>query len=102
MSSIAEAVFALDDPSPNRIGFDLSRVMRTKYIIDDFQQTYFVIDSFESLLDRCYHDFTPLYDELRVLPDIEAHAIVGGDKVITRGSMAYFAKKRAGAGQREQ
>jgi phenylalanine-4-hydroxylase len=99
MSSTAEAVFALDDLSPNRIAFDLSRVMRTKYIIDDFQQTYFVIDSFESLLDQCYHDFTALYDELRALPDIEAHALIEGDEVITRGSMAYFRKKRAGSGQ---
>ena len=96
MSSVAESVFALEDPSPNRIAFDLKRVMRTKYIIDDFQQTYFIIDSFESLLDRCYHDFTALYGELRDLPDIEAHAIVDGDEVISRGSMAYFRKKRAG------
>ena len=44
--------FALDDPSPNRIGFDLKRVMRTTYRIDDFQQNYFVIDSFEDLLDQ--------------------------------------------------
>jgi phenylalanine-4-hydroxylase len=98
MSSTAEAVFALDDLSPNRIAFDLERVMRTKYIIDDFQQTYFVIDSFESLLDRCYRDFTPLYEELRELPDIEAHAIADGDEVISRGSMAYF-RDRAGNGR---
>jgi phenylalanine-4-hydroxylase len=99
MSSTAEAVFALDDPSPNRLGFDLGRVMRTKYLIDDFQQSYFVIDSFESLLDQCYHDFTPLYDTLRALPDIEAHEIVEGDEVMTRGSMAYFRKESAGSGQ---
>jgi phenylalanine-4-hydroxylase len=99
MSSTAEAVFALDDPSPNRIGFDLKRVMRTKYIIDNFQQTYFVIDSFESLLDRCYRDFAPLYEELRELPDIEAHAVVDGDEVISRGSMDYFRGKSAANGR---
>ncbi|MEZ5985940.1 MAG: hypothetical protein R3B94_08315 [Hyphomonas sp.] len=49
LSSPQETVFALEDDSPNRIGFDVKRLMRTKYIIDDFQQTYFVIDSFESL-----------------------------------------------------
>jgi hypothetical protein len=27
-----------------------SAVMRTKYVFDDFQQTYFVIESFENLL----------------------------------------------------
>ncbi|MGI9477547.1 MAG: hypothetical protein ACR2PI_12665, partial [Hyphomicrobiaceae bacterium] len=36
MSSTAESIFALEDPSPNRIQFDLERVMRTNYIIDDF------------------------------------------------------------------
>ena len=41
-SSYTESVFALDDASPNRIGFDLERVMRTRYRIDDFQETYFV------------------------------------------------------------
>src|SRR5262245_50548008 len=45
VSSRAESVFALDDPSPNRLGFDLERVMRTLYRIDDFQQVYFVIPS---------------------------------------------------------
>src|SRR5258706_8441390 len=50
-SSYTESVFALDDPSPNRIGFDLERVMRTHYRIDDFQETYFVIDHLDDLLD---------------------------------------------------
>ena len=45
VSSFAESVFALDSDSPNRIGFDLARVMRTDYRIDDFQQNYFVIGS---------------------------------------------------------
>ncbi len=61
MSSMTESVFALDDPSPHRVAFNLERVMRTNYIIDDFQQTYFVIDSFQSLLDECYRDFGPIY-----------------------------------------
>ncbi len=39
--------------------------MRTKYIISDFQQTYFVIESFEQLLQDCYQDFEPLYEYLR-------------------------------------
>ncbi|HBN93446.1 MAG TPA: phenylalanine 4-monooxygenase, partial [Hyphomonas sp.] len=54
LSSPNETVFALEDDSPNRVAFDLQRIMRTKYIIDDFQQTYFVIDSFDALLDACY------------------------------------------------
>jgi phenylalanine-4-hydroxylase len=31
VSSYTETVFALDDPSPNRIRFDLERVMRTRF-----------------------------------------------------------------------
>ena len=49
VSSATESVFSLEDPSPNRLGFDLERVMRTLYRIDDFQQVYFVIDSIEAL-----------------------------------------------------
>ena len=61
----AETLFSLEDSSPNRVAFNLERVMRTNYIIDDFQQTYFVIDSFEKLLADCYQDFGPIYDRLR-------------------------------------
>lgn len=93
MSSTAESVFALEDPSPNRIAFDLERVMRTRYIIDDFQQCYFVIESLEQLRDVCLTDFGALYARLRTLNDIEAHALDCGDRVITRGSHAYFRGK---------
>ena len=90
VSSFTESVFALDDPSPNRIGFDLKRLMRTKYRIDDFQQNYFVIDSFEDLLDQTLNaDFGPLYAELEREPDIEIEAILPSDHVYTRGTQTY-------------
>lgn len=90
MSSAAESVFALESDSPNRIAFDLERVMRTKYIIDDFQQTYFVIDSFDKLLEQCYQDFGPFYERLGAASDIEAHELRRGDEALTRGTLAYF------------
>jgi phenylalanine-4-hydroxylase len=93
MSSPAETIFALEDTSPNRVAFDLERIMRTKYLIDDFQQTYFVIDSFEQLLHDCYQDFAPLYDRLRSAPDIEAHALAEGDRIIAKGDFHYFRAK---------
>jgi len=93
MSSPAETVFALEDTSPNRIAFDLERIMRTKYIIDDFQQTYFVIDSFEKLLADCAQDFGPLYDRLRAGRIYEAHDLADGDRVVTRGDFHYFRAK---------
>ncbi len=67
--------------------------MRTKYIIDDFQQTYFVIESFEKLLEDCYQDFGPVYDRLRDARDFEAHELAEGDRVLTRGDLYYFRAK---------
>ena len=96
MSSATESVFALEDASPHRVAFDLERVMRTKYVIDDFQQTYFVIDSFEKLLASCYEDFGSLYERLARAADIEADELVPGDKVITKGTLEYFRNKRRG------
>jgi phenylalanine-4-hydroxylase len=94
VSSSAESRFALDDPSPNRIGFDLRRVMRTEYRIDDFQQNYFVIPSFDELLRVTVEtDFAPLYQEILPLPDIAVAEIVAGDDVITRGTQAYALAK---------
>jgi len=64
--------------------------MRTKYVIDDFQQTYFVIDSFEQLLDDCYQDFGPIYERIRLAPDIEPYELIDDDEVLTRGTLGYF------------
>ncbi len=90
VSSYAETRFALDDPSPNRIALDLARVMRTEYRIDDFQQNYFVIPSFEELLRLTVEtDFAPLYEELKALPDIPVARIEPGDVVITDGTQDY-------------
>jgi len=95
VSSFSESRFALDDPSPNRIKLDLARVMRTEYRIDDFQQNYFVIPSFDELLRLTVEtDFAPLYDELKALPDIPVAEIVDGDEVLTRGTQAYAESKK--------
>ena len=94
VSSYAESVFALDSESPNRLGFDLARVMRTDYRIDDFQQNYFVIDSLEQLLDITVNtDFAPLYAANAALPPIPIADILPDDKVITRGTQEYAAAK---------
>jgi phenylalanine-4-hydroxylase len=96
VSSHGESIFALDDPSPNRIGFDLKRLLRTKYRIDDYQQNYFVIDSFEQLLRETLDtDFGPLYEALRGEPDIEIEAILPSDRVFTHGTQAYARAKEA-------
>ena len=95
VSSFAESRFALDDPSPNRIKFDLERVMRTEYRIDDFQQNYFVIPSLEELLRVTVEtDFAPLYRELATQPDVPVAEILPGDAMVTNGTQAYALSKR--------
>ena len=96
VSSHGESIFALDDPSPNRISFDLRRVMRSRYRIDDFQRTYFVIDSFEDLLRQTLEtDFAPLYRELDATPDLAPEAVLDTDRVIHRGTQAHASARAA-------
>ena len=96
VSSGTESRFALESTSPNRFGFDMARVMRTPYRIDDFQQVYFVIDSFEQLLADTLQDFGPLYADLAGLADLPIEAVTPGDRVLHRGDQAYA---RAGGRQ---
>ena len=94
VSSFAESRFALESDSPNRIRFDLKRVMRTDYRIDDFQQNYFVIPSFDELLRVTVEtDFAPLYEEIVGQPDIPIAEILPEDEVITEGTQEYARSK---------
>lgn len=94
VSSHAESLFALDDPSPNRLGFDLLRLMRTEYRIDDFQQSYFVIPSLDHLLKVTVEtDFAPLYRQLEALPDIGVADILPDDRIYARGTQDYARSK---------
>ena len=64
--------------------------MRTEYRIDDFQQNYFVIPSFDELLRVTVEtDFAPLYAEMMGQPDIPIAEILPEDEVITRGTQDY-------------
>jgi phenylalanine-4-hydroxylase len=89
VSSKTESDFSLNDPSPNRLGFDLERVMRTLYRIDDFQQVYFVIPSLERLLAETQQDFGPIYARLKGAEDLPIESVLASDKVFTRGTQAY-------------
>ena len=95
-SSFTESAFALDDPSPNRIRFDLERVMRTHYRIDDFQESYFVIGSLDELLRLAQVDFGPIYERIQGLAEYQPGEIVVGGTLITRGTGQYFEDKRLG------
>jgi phenylalanine-4-hydroxylase len=93
VSSKAESIFSLEDSSPNRIGFDLERVMRTPYRIDDFQQAYFVIPSLQALLDCTLQDFGALYGRLATANDIAIDELKSSDRVYTRGTQRYAHSK---------
>ena len=94
LSSPGETVFSLEDASPNRIGFDIKRIMQTQYRVDDYQQTYFVIDSLQHLLDQTTVDFASIYAALKKEDQTYAlDAIAPGDRVITKGTQAYARAK---------
>jgi len=85
-SSYTESVFALEDASPNRIGFDLERVMRTNYRIDDFQEVYFVLDKLDDLLQLADVDFAPLYQRVGALAQLQPGDVLTTDRLLHRGT----------------
>src|SRR5687768_5574578 len=86
VSSKGESIHCLDSAACNRIGFDLERVMRTCYRIDTYQKTYFVIDSFEQLMQATAPDFTPIYARLASRDSIPAGDVLATDSVFHRGT----------------
>ena len=94
-SSPTESVFALDSASPNRIAFHLPRVLRTRYVIDDFQRSYFVIRSLDELLELAQIDFLPLYEQTAGLPEFEAGELAAEDRVLSRGDGSYHRARQA-------
>jgi phenylalanine-4-hydroxylase len=96
LSSFTESRFALESRSPNRIGFDLKRVLRTNYRIDEFQEAYFVLPNLDTLLDLAKTDFAPIYAELDGQPDFAPATVLASDRVFNRGSGEYHAALAAG------
>jgi phenylalanine-4-hydroxylase len=89
LSSAGETAYCIDSPRPNRIRFNLERVMRTGYMIDAFQKTYFVVDSFEQLFRDSYdRDFAPIYREFRNAAAIPPDTVLPGDVLVSRGNPA--------------
>jgi phenylalanine-4-hydroxylase len=87
LSSAGETVYCIEDPRPNRIGFDLERVMRTDYLIDDYQRTYFVIDDYRDLFEAVLHtDFVPLYARYARSPGFTPGTVLPADRVLHVGT----------------
>ncbi|MFE1573315.1 phenylalanine 4-monooxygenase [Comamonas odontotermitis] len=82
LSSSGELAYSVTSPEPHRLPLQLERAMRTRYKIDTFQQTYFVIDSMQQLLDFAATDFAPLYEKLREQPTIAANALLPGETTL--------------------
>ena len=76
LSSSGELVHAIKSAEPRRTPLDLLRCMRTRYNIDSYQQTYFVIDSFQQLFDMTAPDFAPLYAQLKAMPEFSAAGVL--------------------------
>jgi phenylalanine-4-hydroxylase len=83
LSSKGETVYAAESPKPHRIAFELERVMQTDYLIDDFQQTYFVIESFDQLFHAGYDtDFAPIYRRYASEPGIPPDRTLPTDRLL--------------------
>jgi phenylalanine-4-hydroxylase len=65
LSSGGELAYCVDAPRPRRLPFELERIMRSEYVIDRYQETYFVIDSFAQLMRETAPDFASIYARLR-------------------------------------
>jgi phenylalanine-4-hydroxylase len=85
ISSAGELRHSVTSSEPQRIALNLLRCMSTRYKLDDYQSTYFVIDSFEQLFDLSAPDFTPLYEAVRFSGELAPDASIASDSRITLG-----------------
>ena len=98
LSGPREAVFALEGRSPNRIMLSVDRVMRTDYVIDDLQPTYFVIESFADLFHQTVErDFDRLYRSLSPGFTYANSAVIEVDDVLHRGTQEYHLRGGRGS-----
>jgi phenylalanine-4-hydroxylase len=86
LSSAGELRYSVRSPEPSRVGFDLQRMMRSRYKIDTYQATYFVIESFQQLFDATAPDFTPIYQAVRQQDEIDAGTVLPGEKLYSADS----------------
>ncbi len=102
LSSPTESVFSIESPSPHRVKFNVDRMLQTQFRIDDFQDIYFVIDSFDQLFRDTREDFTEKYKYLSARPEYKPGVIVEGDDVITRGTGVYAVEAQKRRAERKK
>jgi phenylalanine-4-hydroxylase len=76
------------------VAFELERVLRTRYRIDDFQETYFVLRDLPQLLELTAIDFAPLYAHIATLSELAPGELLAKDQLLQRG---HQRKARPGA-----
>ncbi len=87
LSSSGETVYATRGSGPARIGFDLQRVLRTDYLIDAYQKTYFVLDDIEQLFDSVLDaDFDALFAQADSLTSYDPDARLPSDQPVASTS----------------
>jgi phenylalanine-4-hydroxylase len=79
LSSAGELRHSVRGPAAQRLGFDLERIMRTRYKIDSYQSSYFVIDSFRQLFEATAPDFAPVYERVARLGELGAEERLASD-----------------------
>jgi phenylalanine-4-hydroxylase len=84
LSSAGELRHSVTSTQPERVAFELKRLMRSRYKIDTYQATYFVINSFDQLFDATAPDFTPVYRDVRARiaadGEIDAGVVLPGEQ----------------------
>jgi phenylalanine-4-hydroxylase len=93
-SSPGETIFALEDASPSRIDFDLARVMRTRYRIDDYQETYFVLDGIDAWPSLDLAELEPIWATLDRQTDLDPGDVMPEDGIVSRGAGSYHAARK--------
>jgi phenylalanine-4-hydroxylase len=87
LSSGGELRHSITSSQPKRIAFDLKRLMRTKYKIDSYQTSYFVIRSFDELFAATAPDFTPIYRDVRASiaaeGELDAGMVLPGEQIFS-------------------
>jgi phenylalanine-4-hydroxylase len=102
LSSAGELRHSVTSPQAERVAFDLQRLMRSRYKIDTYQATYFVIDSFDQLFEATAPDFTPVYRQVReriaAEGEIDAGRVLAGERRFSVQAAAAAAAPAASRG----
>jgi phenylalanine-4-hydroxylase len=71
--------------------------MRTLYRIDDYQETYFVLDGVEAWPSLDLDRLIPLWKELQAQEEIEPGQLQSEDRVLSQGDGSYHRAKSKSA-----